>query len=341
MGIDKPDIRRIVHYGPPKTVEEYVQQVGRAGCDGFPALCELVAADSDFIGYSADFYTQGLTEDMKKRQLESTTALRVYALGATCRRKWLMEYFGDTPTFSSCGTCDVCVSANGGNELTRNFRQAAEPILRVAQMTEDFPQAMTAYLKILRGTYSVPGLGGQCQRRVLAALPEFRASHDRLKPVMQTEDFTKELVGLLVVDGYLSRIQKMFCTQSGYKANFETYKLTEKGKAVLQTKDEIRLTVPQGLRQVEEAQRRKTELQRREKKKLSEAGARRKKNGRKVLITKAQRSPKPAEKTNEATQTIDQEFEADVLEGWEAKLQSYRIRGWEETAQKYEEVRRH
>merc|ERR1712136_227216 len=167
MGIDKPDIRRIVHYGPPKTVEEYVQQVGRAGRDGFPALCELVAADSDFIGYSADFYTQGLTKDV------------------------------------------------------------------------------------------------------------------------------------------------------------------------------IRLTVPQGLRQVEEAQRRKTELQRRERKKLSEAGARRKKNGRKVLITKAQRSPKPAEKTNEATQTIDQEFEADVLEGWEAKLQSYRIRGWEETAQKYEEVRRH
>jgi len=318
MGIDKPDIRRVVHYGPPKTVEEYLQQVGRAGRDGFPAMCELVAADSDFVGYSADFYTQGLTEDMKKRQLESTTALRVYALGATCRRKWLLEYLGEAPTFSSCGTCDVCVSAKGGNELTRNFRQAAEPILRAAQMTEDFPQAMTAFLQILRGTYSVPGFVGQSQRRVLAALPEFRASRDRLKPVMRTEAFTKELIGLLAVEGYLCRKQQSVTTSSGYKNNFETYKVTEKGKGVLQTTDEIRLTVPQGLRQVEEAQRRKTEEL---KNKLSDDGV-------------------------NLSQIPEHELEAccgptlDAFRGWAGKLKCYRSRGLEDMAKKCEAVHR-
>merc|ERR1719199_2109272 len=66
MGIDKPDIRRIVHYGPPKTVEEYYQQIGRAGRDGLTAHCELISSDSDFQNYASEFYVGGLTPEAKE-----------------------------------------------------------------------------------------------------------------------------------------------------------------------------------------------------------------------------------------------------------------------------------
>lgn len=72
----KPDIRRVVHYGPPQTVEQYYQHVGRAGRDGLPSKCYMVFSDSDFTNYNSDFYLEKLNASAKKAVMASTEALR-------------------------------------------------------------------------------------------------------------------------------------------------------------------------------------------------------------------------------------------------------------------------
>ena len=61
MGIDKPDIRQVVHWGAPQTMEGYLQQIGRAGRDGQMSQCTLYCSDSDFVKYESDFYTKDAT----------------------------------------------------------------------------------------------------------------------------------------------------------------------------------------------------------------------------------------------------------------------------------------
>ena len=113
MGIDKSDIRRVIHYGPPKTMEEYTQQIGRGGRDGKPADCLMLYSDADFHRYSSPFYSRGLTPRALKNQRRSTGALRAFAEGTSargsCRRATLLKYFGEPPPFGKkCGHCDLC-----------------------------------------------------------------------------------------------------------------------------------------------------------------------------------------------------------------------------------------
>jgi Helicase conserved C-terminal domain/RecQ zinc-binding/GAG-polyprotein viral zinc-finger len=113
MGIDKPDTRRVIHLGPPQTVEEYYHQIGRAGRDGLPAECTLYVAPTDFDKYYSDYYLGNL-KNLRAREatIRSTTALKQFAMDKeTCRRKALLEFFGEVPTFGErCGTCDVCLA---------------------------------------------------------------------------------------------------------------------------------------------------------------------------------------------------------------------------------------
>jgi ATP-dependent DNA helicase RecQ/Werner syndrome ATP-dependent helicase len=137
MGIDKPDIRRVVHWGPCKTVEEYYQQIGRAGRDGLPAECIMYFEPNDFVKYKDDFYLGGLSGSAKFATMRSMDALRDFAMSTNgCRRASLLTFFEETPSFGKyCGTCDLCVSRKDhGDDYERDFQWEGARVILAAVM---------------------------------------------------------------------------------------------------------------------------------------------------------------------------------------------------------------
>lgn len=136
MGIDKPDIRRIVHYGPPKTMEEYYQQIGRAGRDGEEAEVIMISTDSDFQNYQSSFYTDGLKGEPHQAYLKSLEALRLYASDTSdCRRLKLIKYFSsgqERAKFGNrCGMYDNCEQRKEArNDFQRDYTNEALLVIK-------------------------------------------------------------------------------------------------------------------------------------------------------------------------------------------------------------------
>ena len=126
MGIDKPDIRRVFHWGACKTVEEYYQQMGRAGRDGLKAECTMFCEASDFSKFQSDFYLGSLSGEAKLATIRSMDALKDFAMSTEgCRRASLLKFFDETPLFGNwCGTCDLCLARkNYVDDFERDFRK--------------------------------------------------------------------------------------------------------------------------------------------------------------------------------------------------------------------------
>jgi len=88
LGIDKPDVRQVVHWGPSRSLESYYQEAGRAGRDGAPAVCTVLWRPADLV-------FGGIRPEMRR-----------YVVGRRCRRRALLEYFGET--VRRCAGCDRC-----------------------------------------------------------------------------------------------------------------------------------------------------------------------------------------------------------------------------------------
>ncbi|MEL1253735.1 DNA helicase RecQ [Flavobacterium sp. DGU38] len=103
MGIDKSNVRWVIHYNLPKNIEGYYQEIGRAGRDGLPAETILFESYADVIQLQK-FASEGLNSDV---QLAKLDRMKQYADALSCRRKILLSYFGELVT-ENCGNCDIC-----------------------------------------------------------------------------------------------------------------------------------------------------------------------------------------------------------------------------------------
>jgi superfamily II DNA helicase RecQ len=153
MGIDKPDIRRVIHWGPCKTVEEYYQQMGRAGRDGLSAECTMYANLEEFAKFKGDFYIGNLHGQAKEATIRSMDALKDFAISTEgCRRALILDFFGERPSFGKhCGTCDLCQEKKHLTEdFERDFQSEGARVILIA-VAACPEQPMSALEKIISG----------------------------------------------------------------------------------------------------------------------------------------------------------------------------------------------
>ncbi|RQW80199.1 MAG: DNA helicase RecQ [Methanothrix sp.] len=216
MGIDKPDIRFVIHYDLPKNLESYSQETGRAGRDGLESDCILFFGygDTKKIEYLIE---QGNDEEQKKIAYRKLQDLVRFCDSKDCRRRSLLAYFGETYAEANCGSCDNCVQPRecmDGAEIAKKILSA------VSQAQERFGSS-----------YIVDILRGSRTQKIL------QNGHDRLKAhgtgrefsSSQWSTFIRELAGngFLKVEGDKYPILKL--TEKSYNILFG-------GEAILLTK---------------------------------------------------------------------------------------------------------
>ncbi|MYD93739.1 MAG: DNA helicase RecQ [Chloroflexi bacterium] len=215
MGIDKPDVRLIVHYHLPKTLEGYYQETGRAGRDSLPSTCVLFYGASDRHALTG-FIEQIEDETERVRAWEKLRQMVRYSELQTCRRVFLLDYFGESSDRPSCDGCDICLSEREEFDATEIAQKILSAIIRTG---ERFGAAHV--IRVLRGSRD---------RRLLSL------GHDRLSVYGIARDFSRpelrEIVSLLEHAG--------LAEQSA--GQFATLLVTSKGRDFLRGREPLTLT---------------------------------------------------------------------------------------------------
>lgn len=218
MGIDKPDVRYVIHYDLPKSIEGYYQETGRAGRDGLKSDCIL------FFSYADKFKIEHFIhqkEDEKEKQaaLRQLRELIHYCEGNICRRELLLKYFGEEYAEPGCGNCDVCLEPKERFDGT----VAAQKILSCVYRTgERFGI-----------NYVIDVLQGSKNQKIV------QNRHDAIKTHGVGKEYSKSQ--------WLSFVRELI--QLGYvKLDGDEYpilKLNEKSRSVLLQNEKVYLTKPE------------------------------------------------------------------------------------------------
>jgi ATP-dependent DNA helicase RecQ len=142
MGIDKSNVRWVIHYNLPKNIEGYYQEIGRAGRDGLPSETVLFESYGDVIQLQK-FASEGLNAEVQLAKLER---MKQYADALSCRRKILLSYFGELVT-ENCGNCDICKNPPAFFDGTIIAQKALSAVIRLQES-----EALPVIVDFLRGS---------------------------------------------------------------------------------------------------------------------------------------------------------------------------------------------
>ena len=147
MGIDKPNVRFVVHYDMPKSVESYYQETGRAGRDGLPSEALMLFGMGDVMT-ARKLIENSDNAERVKIELQKLNAMVGYAEALTCRRRALLSYFGDQRDHD-CGNCDICTDPPQRFDATEQAKKALSCVYRVGERF-----GMMHVIEVLRGSKS-------------------------------------------------------------------------------------------------------------------------------------------------------------------------------------------
>ncbi|MHB1341899.1 MAG: DNA helicase RecQ [Coriobacteriia bacterium] len=216
MGIDKPDVRFVVHFDMPKSIEGYYQETGRAGRDGLPAEALLLFGMQDVIT-ARRLVESGTNAEQVRIELHKLDAMIGLAEATTCRRRVLLGYFGESVE-ADCGNCDVCLDPPELYDATDDARKV---LCAVYDTGSRF--GIGHVIDVLRGASTE-----KTRRWGHAELNVFGAGRDA------SQDAWGSIVRQLIHQGYLRQDI----------AEYSALKLTDSAATVMSGETSVRLARP-------------------------------------------------------------------------------------------------